>query len=191
MKTQNILRKIFHSTFILIVCMSLTSCPSKKDDNTPTDEHCTSNNCIVRDLQMDQSNYQYTYYSWHEGDYVLLEYSKTDMSGICPDKEIKIGGNCQLAINQAKPIQVIVKVTWGNELNSQELTVDKQILGSYYIYYMSTTLNLSSYYLTGGSADLSMKLYFKFVSSGDNTTDQNYFKSIFRSFDLQATYYPY
>jgi hypothetical protein len=191
MKTQTILRKIFHWTLVLIVYLSLTSCPSTKDDTTPAEEHCISDNAITSRLEMDQNNYHSTYYAWHEGDYVSLEYSKTDMSGICPDKSILVGGAAYLELNQVKPIQVIVKVTWGNEFNSQELTVDWNIAGSTKAYNFSTTLDLSSYYLTGGAADLSMYIYFKFVSSGDNTADQNYFKSVFHSFNLMASYYPY
>ncbi len=192
MKTLFILRKFFLLTLVLIVYMSLTNCDmTKKDENTPPEEHCTSTASIMRVLEMHGSDYHYTYYCFKEGDYISLEYFKDDISGICPEKLISLLFNCNLYKSQTKPIQVIAQVTWGNEFNTKELPLRKEILTDFYNYSYSGDLDLSSYYLNGGSADLSLKIYFKFVSSGDNTTDQNYLKSQFADFDFSAVYYPY
>jgi hypothetical protein len=191
MKTQIIIRRLYHFMLIVIVYMALTSCGDKSDENQPEEDHCTSANSITRTFNMNYENYQYTYYCYKEGDYIILRYFSEDYSGICPDKLITLDFYCELSKNQPKPVQVIAYIYWGNNVNVEEPPLEKEIVDQSWVYSWKGNIDLSSYYLTGGAADMSLKIDFKFISSGDNFTDQKYLKSLFETFFFILNYYPY
>jgi hypothetical protein len=191
MKTNFPPAKILSLILGLILQLTLTTCDPNKNDDTQSEEHCKSTTLVTKMLSMTIQTYQYTYYCESQGDYVLLGYFLDDNPNICPTKPIHLYFYADLSMNQSRPVNVIAKVTWGHEFNSVELPIEKTILDGSYIYKYKGDLDLSAYYLDGGPAEISLKVYFKFVSSGVNLTDQNYLKSIFDNYTFLAEYYPY
>jgi hypothetical protein len=195
MKPLCILRKLFLWTLVLIVSLALTTCDlNKKDEETQPEEHCTSDNTVTKEYAMTYENYHGTYFCFKEGDYISLEYFSEYPSGICPDKLIQLNFKCELQMNQSKPIQVTAKVSWGpNDYNSEELPLDKTSdpVTQTYLFTSSGSLDLSNYFLDGGAANITLRMFFKFITSGDNAQDQEYFHAKFNYFTYTAVYYPY
>ncbi|MCX6249303.1 MAG: hypothetical protein NTX61_00975 [Bacteroidetes bacterium] len=194
MKTRFILKKIFLLSFGLIVFLSLTTCDLTKKDDTQTDEHCTSTNSVTREFEMNASNFQYTYYVVKDGDFMTLTYFSDRYASICPKKMIQVGIYCYLLMNQSKPVQVSAKLFWHNDVNKEEVTLVKEndyLNNEYHYRFGGTMIDLSSYYLTGGDADIKYEVDFKFFSSGDVTADENYLKSVLTLLHWYVIYYPY
>ena len=194
MKSFTIPMKIFLWPIGLIVYMSLTTCDLTKNDETPEEKHCQSQTESKTYFMM--GTYQRTYFCYNEGEYVILRYMSPDIKGVCTSKSIYPAAySIYLSTNQTKPIQVVFRFWWNttSPTYSQEVPLEKTTTdGGYYRFKdYGQYYDISGYFPSGSAATINLSVEFKFISSGDNITDQDYLKSVFGGFSTNLRWYPY
>ena len=173
-----------------------SSCDLTKDESS-TEEHCTSDQRKYIYYALTYYEYQSTYYCFKEGDYVKLRYVSSTASNVCTSKYISVDGGAVLLTNQPKFVQVIARLWFGTqENNTIDIPLYQSVNNERYIYSSVKSnevpkFDISGYFPSGGSATIHFTLEFKFISSGDNVADQNYFKSVFNGWNFSIYYYPY
>jgi len=144
-----------------------------------------------------ESAYKITYYANSVGDYVVLRYTSAYSYNVCTSKEVGIKGSVVLSRAQTKPIQVIVKLWWGDmENNNMEIQLYQMTLGDNYSfetagYQDPDEYDISGYFPSGSKATLHMSVEFKFVSSGVDLDDQQYLASVWGGWNFELHYYLY
>ena len=175
----------------LVFYMSLTTCDLTKSDDDPEEQHCQSQ--TVSRSQFNITTYQRTILCYKEGSYVILRYMSQDISGVCTSKTINPNAEIWLATNQTTPVQVIFRYWWNlaSPNYSQEVPLEKATVNGYYRFTAEgQNFDLSGYFPSGNAATINLSVEFKFFSSGDNITDQNYLESVFNGFYTDVYWYP-
>ena len=194
MKSFTIPMKIFLWPIGLIITMSLTTCDLTKNDETPEEQHCQA---LTRNrTTFDMGTYQYTYFCYLEGEYITLRLISPDITWVCSSKPIRVTGSILLSTNQTKPIQVIYRFWWNttSPTYSQEIPLEKTTSTGIYYFQTdpdATDYDISGYFPSGSAATLHLSVEFKFITSGDNDTDQDYLRSVFQGFTTMLFWYPY
>jgi len=194
MKTFIIQTKFFLWPIGLVFLLSLTTCTLSKDENTSEEKHCQASERTGTTFEMD--SYVYTYFCYLEGEYITLRLISPDITYVCSSKPIRTTGSIMLSTNQTKPIQVIYRFWWSSisPTYSQEIPLEKTTsLGKYYFQTDPdiADYDISGYFPSGGAATLHLSVEFKFITSGDNDTDQEYLRSVFLGFTTNLWSYPY
>lgn len=171
---------------------SLYGCGDKNPDNPEPEEHCTGN-FTTGAYEMELADFHYTYFAFKEGDNIRLRYSSDFYSGVCPKKEVRTGFNCFLLLNQPRTITVTAGLVTGLNENLHQFQLVPEVQGATIKYTTVDYLDfdLSVDYPEEGAGKFRLVVDFTFLSSGDVTANEEYFKSMFQSFRFDVIYFPY